>query len=187
MTSQGIQALPPLILTLKLDPASFDYFDGLRRQHFPPERNFIPAHVSLFHALPGDEESAIRETLSAVCADTPAMPLNFDQVRFLGKGVAIAANSPELAQLHSRLAVRWQAWLTPQDRQPFRPHVTIQNKVTAEAARALYERLTTSWQPFIALGEGLLLWRYDNGPWSLRHTVSFSGVISSRHERIEAK
>jgi hypothetical protein len=167
---------PPLILTLKLDLASFDYFDGLRRLHFPPERNFIPAHVSLFHALPSSEEPAIRETLSAVCADTLAMPLRFDQVRFLGKGVAIAADSPELARLRSRLAALWQAWLTPQDRQPFRPHVTIQNKVTAEAARALYGMLSASWQPRAALGEGLLLWRYLGGPWELIGEFDFASV-----------
>jgi 2'-5' RNA ligase len=165
----------PFVLTLKLDRRSFDIFDTLRRQHFPPERNFIPAHVSLFHALPGSEEAVIREMLSAICADTPAVPLNFNRVRFLGKGVAIAADSPELARLHSRLAALWQAWLSPQDRQPFCPHVTIQNKVTPEAAQALHEQLATSWQPFTALGVGLLLWRYDNGPWTLRHTFSFTG------------
>lgn len=164
----------PLILTLKLDQRSFDYFDGLRRQYFPPERNIIPAHVSLFHALPGSQEAAIRETLSAVCADTPATPLHFNQLRFLGKGVAVAADSPELARLHGLLAARWQAWLSPQDRQPFRPHVTLQNKVTPEAARALYDQLAAGWQPMTARGKGLLLWRYLGGPWDFVNEFAFA-------------
>src|SRR6478736_2886397 len=39
------------ILTAELDPASFDWLDGLRRVHFPPARNLLPAHLTLFHRL----------------------------------------------------------------------------------------------------------------------------------------
>ena len=46
----------PLILTLALDDLSFARFDALRREHFPPTLNRIPAHVTLFHHLPGEEE-----------------------------------------------------------------------------------------------------------------------------------
>ena len=54
-----------------------------------------------------------------------------------------------------------------QDQQGYRPHITIQNKVTAEQARRLYTKLADSWEPFLAVGEGLLLWRYLGGPWAL--------------------
>jgi hypothetical protein len=49
----------PLILTLKMDRESFSRFEGLRQAHFPPHRNFIPAHLTLFHHLPGDDPGAI--------------------------------------------------------------------------------------------------------------------------------
>ena len=39
------------ILTAELDGASFDWLDELRRAHFPPERNLLPAHLTLFHRL----------------------------------------------------------------------------------------------------------------------------------------
>jgi hypothetical protein len=50
-------------LTLKLDQIAFAVLDDLRAQHFPREWNFLPAHVTLFHALPGDQEQAIAATL----------------------------------------------------------------------------------------------------------------------------
>lgn len=56
----------PLVLTLKLDQTTFDLFNELRQQHFPPERNFLPAHVTLFHALPGEHELNIRQTLQTL-------------------------------------------------------------------------------------------------------------------------
>ncbi|WP_204248378.1 hypothetical protein [Hymenobacter sp. PAMC 26628] len=43
----------PLILTLALDTDSQAYFDELRRQHFPAKINYLAAHVTLFHHLPG--------------------------------------------------------------------------------------------------------------------------------------
>ena len=49
----------PLILTLELDERSFAFFGAQRRRYFPPERNFIPAHLTLFHALPGEHLPSI--------------------------------------------------------------------------------------------------------------------------------
>lgn len=48
-----------------------------------------------------------------------------------------------------------------------RPHVTVQNKVSPQKARALRERLEQTFTPFEVRGEGLLLWRYLGGPWEL--------------------
>jgi hypothetical protein len=49
-----LSAADPLILTLGLDRASFERFEALRRAHFPPALNRVPAHVTLFHHLPGE-------------------------------------------------------------------------------------------------------------------------------------
>ena len=42
----------PLIVTAELPADVMAWADGLRRAHFPPERNQVRAHVTLFHALP---------------------------------------------------------------------------------------------------------------------------------------
>lgn len=161
----GTSLLPPFILTLNLDTNTFARLDALRQAHFPPERNFLSAHITLFHALPGEQEAAIRQTLQRICAATPIIPLSFPTVRSLGRGVAVVVESPLLLDLRQRLANTWQAWLGAQDRQRYQPHVTIQNKVTAEAARHLYAQLTATWGAFHGQGEGLSLWRYQGGPW----------------------
>ncbi len=162
-----------LILTLGLDEASFARFDTERRAHFPPERNVIPAHLTLFHALRDEEEVTAR--LRAVCAATAPLPLRVSGLRSLGRGVAYAIEAPELTRLRRELAAHWQAALSPQDRQGWRPHVTVQNKVAPEAARRLLAELSVRFQPWEARGEGLLLWRYLGGPWEALGEFPFTG------------
>ncbi|NEX62416.1 2'-5' RNA ligase family protein [Noviherbaspirillum sp. 17J57-3] len=165
----------PLILTLKLDADSFERLDGLRRTHFPPERNFLSAHVTLFHALPGEELQAIRERLQQECAMTAPMTIEFPRVRMLGRGVAIEIVSTGLSALHGRLAAGFRDWLTPQDRQGFRPHVTIQNKVPAAQARELYDSLSAGWSMAAGRSAGLMLWEYKGGPWRGVEEFCFAG------------
>ena len=165
--------MQPLILSLKLKNAAFEFFDCLRKQHFPPERNFLPAHVTLFHALPGASETEIRQTLGKIANETALLRLRFPSVRFLGKGVAIEIESPDLIKLRGRLAEIWRENLGNQDLQKYRPHVTVQNKVAPETARELFERLSAEWKSFDSTGEGLLLWRYLNGPWELIEEFDF--------------
>jgi 2'-5' RNA ligase len=166
--------LQPLILTLKLDPQTFAYFDRLRQQYFPPARNFLPAHITLFHALPGEAISQIQQTLQGYCSQTTKLPIVFPKPRFLGKGVAVEVDCPPLVQLHRGLATTWHTWLTRQDRQGYRPHITIQNKTSPETAHQLYEQLQQEWQPLQGQGEGLLLWRYLDGPWELIAEFTFT-------------
>ncbi len=165
----------PLILTLDLDPASFAALDALRRAHFPSARNFIPAHVTLFHALPGEREAEVRAHLTDVCGDIPPLALSFPHLRFLGRGVAVEVRSPPLLALRARLAERWRPWLTRQDQQPWRPHVTIQNKVPPEEARALFEGLSVGWSLTSGQAQGVRPWRYLGGPWEALEPIPFSG------------
>ncbi|MBD1875029.1 2'-5' RNA ligase family protein [Nodosilinea sp. FACHB-131] len=164
----------PLILTLKLDQATFERANTLRQQHFPPERNVVPAHVILFHHLPGEQESAICHSLKTLCAQSEPFSFSLPSPQFFGNGVAIKVNSPELMQVHKTLATTWDAWLIPQDRQGYRPHITIQNKVDSKTARQLYEELEAQWQSITGWGEGLLLWRYQKGPWELAREFCFA-------------
>ena len=161
----------PLILTLQLDERLFAALDALRTAHFPAERNLVPAHITLFHALPGAHEPQIADELRELAAGHAPLPLAVPTLRFLGRGVALEVESPQLSALRGELAQRWWDWLSPQDRQRYKPHVTIQNKQRPELARALFDSLSESWQPLSGLGAGLLLWRYLGGPWELAASV----------------
>jgi 2'-5' RNA ligase len=161
----------PLILTLMFDAESFARLDGLRRAHFPPALNHIPAHLTLFHHLPGDRSDEVVERLTA--SRPEVMRLRASGLRKLGRGVALEIEGRALKSWRGALADGWRDWLTPQDRQGFRPHVTIQNKVEPIVARALHDELQAGFQPFEIIGEGALLWRYLGGPWALEAEVAF--------------
>jgi 2'-5' RNA ligase len=154
----------PLIVTLLLEEAAQQRFDRLREQYFPPERNWLAAHVTLFHALPDEQLDAVREDLSKA-ADRPAFDVAVTGVRFLGRGVAYSLESPEVSALRAGLVSAWLPWLTPQDRQRHAPHVTVQNKVAPADARALHDRLLAEFVPYDVRARGLGLWRYLGGPW----------------------
>ena len=164
-----------LILTLRLDEASFEWFQSLRTRWFPPVRNVVPAHLTLFHALPGAELEDVRRTLRELCGRTGPMTLEGTGPRSLGRGVAFGFRSVDLDAFRAELAVTFQPWLTAQDRQPFRPHVTVQNKVEPTEAKALLEQLQAEWEAFEPVGEGVLVWRYQGGPWEAVDEIDFSG------------
>lgn len=168
----------PLIVTAHLDALSFDVLDALRRKHFPKKLNKIPAHVSLFHQLPGEEIVSVRTTLAETCRVVRPFTMEAHDLRFLGRGVAIAYRAPELAQLRDDLADAWAGWLTAQDRQSFRAHVTIQNKVEPAVARALLDQLRDELEPPTCRVEGVDLWRYLGGPWEHVETVRFEPEAS---------
>ena len=160
------ETLHPLILTLELDPLNQSRFERERRLHYPAKLNRIPAHISLFHALPGEHLVEIKALLDKKVSQTPAFNLNIHDLKRLGKGVAYACDSPILSALHKELSAPWGEWLIPQDRQPYRPHIVIQNKTTPEQADALYDRLAKTFRPSTVQAASLLLWHYRGGPWS---------------------
>ncbi|HTZ42261.1 MAG TPA: 2'-5' RNA ligase family protein [Jatrophihabitans sp.] len=165
----------PLVLTLSLDPAAQARFDAERAELFPPGRTAVGAHVTLFHALPGDRLPELLGELAGTCRREP-FPVRVTALASLGRGVAYRLDSAELAGLHADLQRRWWPWLTRQDRQGFRPHVTVQNKVEpAVAARTLRERAAT-FAPFSIEALGLRLWRYLGGPWAELHRLPFTGL-----------
>ena len=157
-----------LILTLELDADSFAWLNGLRQQHFPPERNVLSAHLTLFHKL---DQTRVESMKAVLRQDLSPLLLTFSGLRSLGGGVAVVVESPELLALRARLAAAAAGHLTPQDRQGFRPHVTIQNKVTAADARNLLTTLEQDFVPRIGQGISLQVWRYLGGPWALHERL----------------
>jgi hypothetical protein len=63
--------------------------------------------------------------------------------------------------------------LGAQDQGGWRPHVTIQNKVTSREARQLLEALQAGFQPRPLGIRGLGLHRYLGGPWETLQRWSF--------------
>src|SRR5688500_8746608 len=104
----------PLILTLKMDRDSFSRFEGLRQAHCPPHRNFIPAHLTLFHHLPGNDPGGIAADIAATLRTRTPVHLRATGLRFLGRGVAYTFDAPDLTALRNDLASRWATSLTPQ-------------------------------------------------------------------------
>src|SRR6185437_5978036 len=113
--------MPPLIVTALLDEVTQERFDRLRREHFPPERNHLDAHLTLFHRLPA--ASAIGAAL-AIAADRQAITARVRRVRGWRGGVAYDLVAPELIALRGQLAQGWSDLLSAQDRAKADLHVT---------------------------------------------------------------
>jgi 2'-5' RNA ligase len=165
----------PLIVTARFDDELFAALDELRRRHFPPERNFIPAHATLFHNLPGGQLDVVSLDLLEICRSEP-MPCTLPRLKFTGRGTHADLACEPLRSLRERLAARWDPWLTPQDRQPYRPHVTIQNKADPALARRTFDQLQIAWQPRHGRVTGLELWHYAGGPWEPAGRFDFTGL-----------
>ena len=157
-----------------MDQASQAWFDGMRERYYPPERNQIGAHLTLFHTLP--EDGAMWAAMRALATRHWAFRMDVTGVRSLGKGVAYRLSSVRLMELHAALAAVAGEHLTAQDRQRFQPHVVVQNKVTPAAARELLAELERDFVPFGAEAVGLDLWEYLGGPWRHRDTMGFGAA-----------
>jgi 2'-5' RNA ligase len=161
------------ILTIRFDPVSQEHFEGMRQRYFPPERNLVPAHLTLFHVLPTTEE--ICSTLTRTASANKVFPIAVTGLRSLGRGVAYTLAGSELQSVHRLLSFLFAALLSPQDKQKFRPHVVIQNKTTDAQARELLTLLEASFQTFTVEARGLDLWHYRDGPWELARQFDFIG------------
>ena len=91
----------PLILSLMLDDAAQSYFNALRRQHFPARINYLAAHLTLFHHLPGTGQNAVEARLHDLCRVQPPLPLAVTGLRSLGRGVAFTLENEVLRTLHA--------------------------------------------------------------------------------------
>jgi 2'-5' RNA ligase len=148
------------------------FFNRQRQEFFPKERNVLNAHITLFHKLPYEHQGDIQALLESLPNDRP-FTAEANSLRFLGQGVAYTVSCQALVELRTELAVRWQDWLGPQDKNAFRPHITVQNKVEPAMARALYDTLSTGFTGMSFEITGLALWHYLQGPWSLIQRYRF--------------
>ena len=134
----------------------------------------------MFHHLPGDHEADIAGVVDMVARRHSPQPFHATGIRFLGHGNAYSLAMPAMVTVRAELAGMWQGWLTPQDRQKWQPHVTIQNKVSVAEARRLHAQLAANFLPNTGMVQGLQLWRYLDGPWQEIGCYEFATSLETR-------
>ena len=164
---------PPLIITLNIDENAHAFFAEQRRLYFPPHINYLDAHLTLFHNLPSDVP-VIEEVMIDMATGNP-FALRMSAVRHIGKGVVYYMESASLQQLHLAMQKRFSHLISGKDAQKLWPHITVQNKVTANKADMLYKKLQAAFEPFPVTATGFSTWLYLNGPWEKVKEYPFSG------------
>jgi hypothetical protein len=166
-----------LIVTLQMETQAAARFTELRQAHFPSNRNWLTAHVTLFHALPITASETVLLEVANVARTTETFVMCVDRVLFLGRGVAYAISSEQGMKLRSSLATRWSPLLGRQDRMWRGPlHITVQNKVEPSIAKGLYTELERDFVSHEIWATGLEVWHYMGGPW--RPVASFPFAVS---------
>lgn len=164
----------PFIVTGELPADVLGWADGLRRAHFPPERNWLKAHVTLFHSFAPSLRAELPRFLSTMAGEYPPPPAQVSGLMDLGQGTAIAIHSPALLAVRQRIAERFRDMLTRQDQGGKRLHITIQNKVSRGQALALQQALAGHMphRRFAFTGLGLHIYRIPHwepvGTWPFR-------------------
>lgn len=164
----------PLIVTAELGSEDFAWLDALRRRHYPPERNRVPAHLTMFHALAPSAEDEARRRLAGHSV-RPAPAAHIAGLIDLSGGVAFRVVSDELDAIRDDLAHDLHGLLGAQDSGGWRPHVTVQNKVAPKVSRELLRSLERDFQPRPLRIAGLGLHRYLGGPWETLGVWKFRG------------
>ena len=165
----------PLILTAELPPELHRRYTDLRTAHFPPERNYLEAHVTLFHAIPGQCRNEACRYLARLAGEVAPVPGRVEGLMSLGGGTAIKLASPEMLSLRDEIADHFHGMLTQQDQHRPRLHVTIQNKVSSKEAKALQAQLSGMIEARDFTFPGLALYIHRGGPWEFVKRFAFRG------------
>lgn len=171
----------PIIVTALFASADFAWLDRLRTAHFPPERNLVPAHLTLFHHLAPSLEGELDRRLHSETFGVQAPAARLAAVMRLSHGVAFRVESAGLATIREGLADAFAGMLALQDQGSWRPHVTIQNKVAPTEAALLHTTLSHNFRPRPLGIAALASWRYDGGRWLPLARFPFSRSGRSRH------
>ena len=134
--------------------------DGLRQRYFPPERSWLKAHVTLFHAFAPSLREELQGVLARVAGEFAPPAARIDGLMDLGTGTALAIRSEGMHAIRGYIADHFHGALTAQDKHPPRLHITIQNKVERADAAALQKALMASLptRDFAFTGLGLHLY-----------------------------
>ena len=164
----------PLIVTADFAPPDFAWLEGLRRSHYPPEHNQVPAHLTMFQGLPPSAVEEVRHQLALHSAG-PSPRAIIAGLMNLSSGVAFRVVSEDLEAIRESIADHFHGLLCAPDAAGWRPHVTIQNKVAAKHAKALLVEMESDFRPRPLSIAGLSVHRYRGGPWETVGSYSFRG------------
>ena len=164
-----------LVVTADFSRDDFAWLEGLRRQHYPMERNQVPVHLTMFHALPPSALDEAKRQLSRAAKQPPPRAM-IAGLMDLGGGVAFRVVSGDLDAIREEIAGHFHGMLGAQDAAGWRPHVTIQNKVAPKAARMLLAELEMDFRPRPLGISRLAVHRYLDGPWETIARYPFRGL-----------
>lgn len=155
----------PIIMTAMMGKQDLAWADALRRQYYPPERNVVPAHITLFHHLPPQALGEIKQAVIEMTRYSAPPHTLLQRLIHLGSGVGYQLHSPDLLAIRMELAERLHGLLVAQDQQVPRLHITVQNKVSAKEAKELLTKLSLDFESRPFQIKGLALHHYMDGPW----------------------
>jgi 2'-5' RNA ligase len=164
----------PLIVTADFAPPDFAWLEGLRRSHYPPEQNRVQVHLTMFQGLPPSAVEEVKRQLALHSAEPPPRA-TIAGLMNLSRGVAFRVVSDELEAIRESIADHFHGLLCAPDAAGWRPHVTIQNKVTAKQAKALLDELERDFRQRPLGISGLSIHRYRGGPWEAVGSYPFRG------------
>lgn len=164
----------PLIVTADFAPPDFAWLEGLRRGHYPAEYNRVPAHLTMFQGLPPSAVEEVKHQLALHSAGPPPRAVIAGLMN-LSTGVAFRVVSDELDAIRESIAEHFHGLLSAPDAAGWRPHITIQNKVTPKHAKALLVELERDFRQRPLGIAGLSVHRYRGGPWEMVGNYAFRG------------
>ena len=164
-----------LIVTAELGRDDLAWLNGLRRTHYPADRNQVPAHLTMLYALPPSSEEELRGRIAQL-SRLSRPQASIEGLLDLGGGVAFRVASDDLDRIRRDLSADLRGLLSAQDEGGWRPHVTIQNKVAPKFARELKAQLERSFLRRPLSISGLGLHRYLGGPWETLGVYPFRGA-----------
>ena len=165
----------PFIVTAELPGDLFAWANALRTAHFPPERNHLKAHVTLFHSFAPSLRAELPRELARLAGEYAQPPGRTNGLMDLGGGTAIALHSPGMLSIREEIAETFYAMLTAQDRGGKKLHITVQNKVERAAAKALQAELAALIDTREFRFTGLGLHRYLGPHWEAVGVWKFRG------------
>jgi hypothetical protein len=168
----------PFIVTAELPGEILAWADGLRREHYPPERNKLTAHVTLFHSFAPSLREELPRVLARLAGEYARPAAAIDSLMPLGTGTALAIRSPGMLAIREHIAEMFHGALTAQDSHAPRLHITIQNKVSPKEAQALQRVLSAALEPRAFAFAGLGLHLYCETHWDSVGCWSFRGKQS---------
>lgn len=167
----------PFIVTAELPVDVFSWANGLRAEHFPPERNWLKAHVTLFHSFAPSLRDELPRYLARMAGEFAPPHAELTGLMDLGSGTALAIRSPAMLAVRDAIAEHFWQMLTQQDRGGKKLHITIQNKVDRAAALALQAMLGPKLRQRAFAFTGLGLHIYRSPHWEAVGTWKFRGKV----------